>query len=193
MKRMNYKQEVIGILAIFFAFSTILNINNTNNNFYSKGEVQSIRATEVAFGVYREQELSKASRSKQRSVILEKYENYHTLTDKELKQLLQAVGFNGEALKTAWAIAKRESNGRPFAFNGNIKTGDNSYGIFQINMIGELGPDRREKFNLKSNSDLMNPVINAKITYHMTNGGKNWTAWKGLTPKAKAWIPKFPD
>jgi hypothetical protein len=125
--------------------------------------------------------------------ILEKYENAHTLTDQELVELLSAVGFEGHDLKEAWAIAKKESNGRPLAHNGNIKTGDNSYGVFQVNMIGELGVDRREQFGLKSNSDLLNPVVNAQIAYHMSKGGENWTAWKGTnTPKVKQWMSKFP-
>lgn len=193
MKQMSYKQEIIGILAIFFAFATLININNTNNNFSSIQATQSIKATEVAFGVYRSDEIIQLSRAKVRKEILKKYENSYTLSDRELKELLQAVGFEGEALKTAWAIAKRESNGRPFAFNGNLDTGDNSYGIFQINMLGQLGPDRREKFNLKSNSELFNPVKNAQITYYMTKGGTDWRSWKGLTPKAREWLPKFPD
>jgi hypothetical protein len=114
------------------------------------------------------------------------------LSDEELKTLLMAVGFEGKALKTAWAIAKRESNGRPMAYNGNRKTGDSSYGIFQINMLGNLGVDRKEKFDLKSNILLFDPVINAEITYYMTNGGEDWSSWKGLTPKAKEWLAHFP-
>ena len=129
---------------------------------------------------------------------LEKYSNTvykpsEMLTDKQLKELLIAVGFEGKALKTAWAIAKRESNGRPMAYNGNRNTGDSSYGIFQINMLGELGVDRKEKFNLKSNILLFDPVINAEITYHMSQGGQNWTAWKGLNAAAEKWLPLFPE
>ena len=125
--------------------------------------------------------------------VLSKYENAHALTDQQLVELLSAVGFEGQDLKEAWAIAKKESNGRPLAHNGNIKTGDNSYGVFQVNMIGELGVDRREQFGLKSNSDLLNPVVNAQIAYHMSKGGENWTAWKGTnTPKVKQWMSKFP-
>jgi hypothetical protein len=59
-------------------------------------------------------------------------------------------------------------------------------------MIGNLGPARLEKFNLKSNKELFDPVTNAEITYYMTNGGKNWSAWKGLTPRAKEWLLQFP-
>ena len=128
---------------------------------------------------------------------LEKYSNTvykpsEKLSDIELKELLAAVGFEGKALKTAWAIAKTESSGRPLAYNGNRKTGDSSYGIFQINMLGNLGVARKEKFDLRSNILLFDPVINAEITYYMTNGGTNWSAWKGLTPRAKEFYIKFP-
>jgi hypothetical protein len=116
---------------------------------------------------------------------LERYSNAvykpsEMLTDKELKELLWAVGFEGKALKTAWAVAKSESNGRPMAYNGNRKTGDSSYGIFQINMLGNLGIDRKEKFELRSNVLLFDPVINAEITYHMTQGGNNWSSWSSM-------------
>ena len=128
---------------------------------------------------------------------LEKYSNTvykpsQALSDGELKELLATVGFEGKALKTAWAIAKRESHGRPLAYNGNRNTGDSSYGIFQINMLGNLGVVRKEKFNLRSNVLLFDPVINAEITYYMTKGGTDWSAWKGLTPKAKEFYMKFP-
>jgi len=128
---------------------------------------------------------------------LEKYSNTvykpsEKLSDIELKELLAAVGFEGKALKTAWAIAKTESSGRPLAYNGNRKTGDSSYGIFQINMLGDLGIARKEKFDLRSNILLFDPVINAEITYYMTNGGTNWSAWKGLTQRAKEFYLKFP-
>ena len=115
------------------------------------------------------------------------YKPSDQLTDKELKQLLQAVGFEGKALRTAWAIAKRESNGRPLAYNGNRKTGDSSYGLFQINMLGQLGIDRKEKFDLRSNITLFDPVVNAEITYYMTDGGTNWSSWKGLNKPAQIW------
>ena len=42
---------------------------------------------------------------------LEKYENAHSLTDGQLVDLLKAIGFNGNALRSACAVAKAESNG----------------------------------------------------------------------------------
>ena len=120
------------------------------------------------------------------------YKPSEMLTDEELVLLLKTVGFEGVGLKKAWSIAKRESNGRPLAYNGDKKTGDSSYGVFQINMIGNLGPERLEKFDLKSNKELFDPVTNAEITYYMTNGGQDWSSWKGMTPKAQEWLLRFP-
>jgi len=109
---------------------------------------------------------------------LEKYKGAKELSDTELVDLLRAVGFEGKALKVAYAVAKKESNGRPLAHNGNVNTGDNSYGMFQINMLGSLGEDRREKFDLKSNKELLDPVTNAQIAHYMSNGGSDWSSWK---------------
>ena len=132
---------------------------------------------------------------------LEKLEGARKLSQEQLIELLQAVGFKGQALKLAWAVAMRESNGRPVAHNDNVNTGDNSYGIFQVNMFGNLGADRREKFGLTANTDLFDPVTNAKVAFHMTKGGTDWGSW-GLGPNAydgtadepsiTRWLPQFP-
>jgi len=132
---------------------------------------------------------------------LKKFAEQRTpFTDEELAQMLYAVGFEGKALRVAWAVVKKESNGRPLAFNGNTRTGDSSYGIFQINMIGGLGVDRREKYDLKTNRELFDPVINAEIAFHMTSEGDNWSSWKvgsGYNGVDQAhflnWYKKFPE
>ncbi len=143
-------------------------------------------------------ELTKMQKVQLKKETLEKFSNTvykpsEMLTDDELVKLLKSIGFEGQALKMAWAIARTESNGRPMAYNGNRNTGDSSYGIFQINMLGNLGVDRKEKFDLDSNYTLFDPVINAEITYHMTQGGADWSSWKGLTPATKVWLEKFPN
>lgn len=126
-------------------------------------------------------------------VYLSDYRNQDTqFSDEDLAQLLYCVGFRGSDLREAWAVAKKESNGRPLAYNGNSNTGDNSYGIFQINMIDNLGPARRDKFELTYNRDLLNPVVNAEIAFHMSQKGDNWTSWKGLTPRTKQWMAQYP-
>jgi hypothetical protein len=174
----------LGIMLLVVSSSVFANNANatnttTKNNLLSKSDQDPSTAHKAVFLV------SKAEK-------LKKYENATKLSDSELALMLNAVGFEGQDLKEAWAIAKKESNGRPLAFNGNALTGDSSYGVFQINMIGMLGPDRRDKFELDHNADLFNPVVNAKIAYHMSNGGKDWSAWKGITERTKEWMTKFP-
>ena len=122
----------------------------------------------------------------------ETYKHSETLPADDLKDLLWAVGFEGTALKTAWAVARVESNGRPLALNDNIRTGDKSYGIFQINMLGQLGLKRKDKFELVSNKELFDPVTNAEITYYMTKGGKDWSSWPNSIGKARNLILEFP-
>ena len=114
-------------------------------------------------------------------------ENAKELDPYELVEVLTAAGFEGKALKTAWAVAMRESRGHPMSHNKNAKTGDNSYGLFQINMLGSMGVDRLAKFQDKIGidkiTDLFNPIANAKAAYYMTAGGKDWGSW-GLGPNA---------
>ena len=98
------------------------------------------------------------------------------LTPKQLYIVLQGVGFKGHALKVAWAVAMKETHGNPLAHNYNPRTGDNSYGVFQINLYGAL-KGRVKAFGLKSAQDLTNPVKNAQIAYRMSSGGKNWSPW----------------
>jgi hypothetical protein len=182
IKWIERNKEIISILSISLLVGTPINSANANNikNNLSLEQAQSSQnASKEVFLV------SKAKR-------LESFENKTSLTDLELKELLSLVGFTGKDLVVAWAIAKKESNGRPLAFNGNHKTGDSSYGMFQINMIDSLGPDRRTKFDLDSNAELFNPVKNAEIAYYMTNGGEDWSSWKGITPKTRMWMNKFP-
>ena len=175
------KQKLIGILTIIVMLAQGLNVANASerNNLSTDTVVSASQTSKEVFLVSTEQKLKK-------------FENKGSLTDGELKELLYLVGFRGNDLKEAWAIAKKESNGQPIRFNGNTETGDSSYGMFQINMIGKLGPDRREKFNLDANSDLLNPVVNAKIAFHMSDGGSDWTAWKGITAKTREWMSRFP-
>jgi hypothetical protein len=174
--------STLSIVALISVFSNAANATpdlNTKNNLSLK-QAQTVDTTS--------KEVFLVSKAKK----LESFENKVSLTDLELKELLSLVGFKGKDLVVAWAVAKKESNGRPLAFNGNHKTGDSSYGMFQINMIDSLGPDRRTKFDLDSNADLFNPVKNAEIAYYMSNGGDDWSSWKGITPRTKTWMAKFP-
>jgi hypothetical protein len=174
---------VVGSMFLLVSIFGAIPSHATNNNLL-KQEVVSLATPKVAF-------LLSEDKNKK---ILTKYENATSLTDSQLVELLKAVGFKGKGLKMAWAIAKAESNGRPFAFNGNTKTGDSSYGIFQINMLGNLGPDRRDKLDLDLNAELFSPVKNAEAVFYMTKGGTDWTSWSSYHNGAiHKWLNRFPN
>jgi spore coat assembly protein SafA len=97
----------------------------------------------------------------------------------QLAQVFYQAGFRGENLVSMVAIAMRESGGRPDAFNGNAGTGDKSYGLVQINMIGKLGEARREQLGLTSNDQLFDPLTNAKAAYTISNNGTDLSPWGG--------------
>jgi hypothetical protein len=105
---------VVGGLAFLLVFSTIANAANA----------------EVVQVENKIEKISTFQLSKEQ--ILEKYKNATSLDPYECKELLSAVGFEGKALRMAWAVAQKESNCRPKAWNNNRNTGDNSFGIFQI-------------------------------------------------------------
>jgi hypothetical protein len=125
--------------------------------------------------------------------IKENYKKGEQLKPKELKAILYQAGFRGKNLKEAWAVAMKESTGRPRSHNDNPNTGDYSHGLFQINMIGSLGPARLKQYKLDSNKDLFNPLTNAKIAFQMSNGGKNWSGWNGIGSSTTKWFKKYPD
>ena len=185
IKFIERNKEIISTLSIVALVTVLSNGANADSGLDTKNNLSIEQAQTVDTA---SKEVFLVSKAKK----LESFENKVSLTDLELKELLSLVGFKGQDLVVAWAVAKKESNGRPLAFNGNHKTGDSSYGMFQINMIDNLGPDRRTKFDLESNSELFNPVKNAEIAYYMTNGGEDWSSWKGITPKTKYWMTKFP-
>lgn len=197
-------EKVVSIclsVAMVSVFSTYVQASSANEQ-KVKNEVQvqeEIKKEKTHEQLIEDEIKRHASRIK--ALQLEKFANQRTpFTNEELAQLLHAVGFEGKALKVAWAVVKKESNGRPLAFNGNTRTGDSSYGIFQINMIGGLGTDRRQKYDLNTNTELFNPVVNAEIAFHMSNKGENWESWKvgggynGIDQERfESWYSKFPE
>ena len=82
----------------------------------------------------------------------------------------------------AAAIAQAESSGNPRAYNP--KPPDLSYGLWQINMIGGLGPARRSQFGISSNEQLFDPRINAAAMFQVSNGCTNFRPWTTYTSGA---------
>lgn len=89
------------------------------------------------------------------------------LSYNELVDLALNAGFTDDESKIMAAIALAESRGDANALNDTTATGDLSYGLWQINMIDKpgymLGEERRKKFGLKSNEELWDPKVNARV------------------------------
>jgi hypothetical protein len=102
-------------------------------------------------------------------------------TQSELYSLAIAQGLDPYRAKIAAAIAMAESGGNPQAHNTNAGTGDNSYGLWQINMLGDMGPERRKKYGLTSNDQLFDPATNARVMKGESGSGTNWTPWSTYT------------
>ena len=84
-------------------------------------------------------------------------------SSKRIQRGLQLAGFSDDLIPIMTAITFAESGGNPRAHNNNASTGDNSYGLLQINMINEIGRERRENFSLTSNRELFDPSVNFKV------------------------------
>ncbi len=110
----------------------------------------------------------------------------------DVTNILKQAGFKGEGLQNALTILERESGYNPTALNPNKDTGDYSLGLFQINMLGDLYNERmnktwtmagtgpfanRKKFKLGKMEDLYDPLTNARVAYHMSKGGADFSSW----------------
>jgi hypothetical protein len=99
---------------------------------------------------------------------------------KDLIKLGLSQGLTPEKAITMAAIALGESGGRPSAHNPNRSTGDNSYGLWQINMIDELGPERARALGIKDYNQLKDPNVNARgMKMILTSQGLNaWSVYR---------------
>lgn len=111
-------------------------------------------------------------------------------TQEQIAQYLRNAGFPENAIPTMLRIAQLESNNNPNAFNPDSSTGDLSYGLFQINMLGKMGPERRKWFGIKSNEELYDPQKNADAAYKLWSSrekskgaGQGYTHWSTYNNK----------
>jgi hypothetical protein len=58
---------------------------------------------------------------------------------------------------------------------------DYSYGLWQINMKGSMGPTRRALYGLSSNDELLDPATNARVMSDISKQGANFNAWGAFT------------
>jgi len=98
----------------------------------------------------------------------------------QLKALALAAGFADRGASIMAAIAMAESGGRSAEHNNNPRTGDNSYGLWQVNMLGGMGPERRRAFGIGSNEALFDPAVNASAARKVfeSQGFGAWSVFK---------------
>lgn len=103
------------------------------------------------------------------------------LTASQIASLLRQQGVPADKIPTMTAISLAESSGNPRAFNPNASTGDKSYGLWQVNMLGGLGPERMKQFGLKREDELFDPAINARAAKKIleSQGLGAWSVYKG--------------
>lgn len=115
-----------------------------------------------------------------------------TLSADQIYAYAIGAGFPPRTAMTMTAIALRESSGQTDAFNGKVVVcpdgamacGDQSYGLWQINMLGAqgtpfgpclggqcgLGPARMASLGLSDPSELFDPGVNAAAAYAIWGG-----------------------
>ena len=119
-------------------------------------------------------------------------ETVSRVTPGQLAVILNQAGFKQSEIPTMIAISTAESGLNPKAHNPRYP--DDSYGLFQINMLDEpgykLGEERRQRYGLRSNEELKNPTVNAKAALDIRNR-QGLGAWSVYTSGAyKQYLPE---
>lgn len=104
----------------------------------------------------------------------------NALSVAEMTRLAKQAGFSDQEAAIMGAIGAAESSGNPRAHNPDASTGDNSYGLWQINMLGNMGPERRRQFGIENNEQLWDPSVNAKAAKAIFDqqGFNAWSVYK---------------
>ena len=97
----------------------------------------------------------------------------------QVAQAAYAAGFRGSELQTVVALTGVESGRNPRAHNAVPP--DNSYGLWQINMIGNLGPSRKKSLGLSTYEQLYDPNVNARAAWDISGHGSSFRPWTSYT------------
>jgi hypothetical protein len=105
----------------------------------------------------------------------------------QIYSLAKDAGLPDGKAKIAAAIAMAESGGNQSVITDD--SDDYSFGLWQINMKGSMGPSRRAIYGLKSDNDLLDPKTNARVMSSISHQGQNFSAWTTYTSgKYKEWL-----
>lgn len=91
------------------------------------------------------------------------------LSPTQLVDVLKQAGFTGEGLHVAWAVAMRESHGRPGALGAVNSNGTRDHGLFQLNDI-HMG-------RAIDPTQVYDAGANAAAAFRMSRHGTDFSAW----------------
>lgn len=121
-----------------------------------------------------------------------------TLSADQVYAAARSAGATHDEAVILTAISAGESGWRTEAHNPNAGTGDNSFGLWQINMLGNMGKERARSWGLSSYDQLFDPIVNAKaaVSILRSQGFKAWTVYtkgvyKKFLPQAQSAGAKF--
>lgn len=107
------------------------------------------------------------------------------LSQQQIAMYAQSAGMSNPVLMSAIAMAESSGNTRAH----NPLGLDNSYGLWQINMLGDMGPARRRQFGISRNEELFDPAVNARAAKKILDG-QGLKAWSTYTNGAyKRYMP----
>lgn len=91
------------------------------------------------------------------------------LSPDQLNGILIRAGFTGDALRTAWAIAMRESSGQPGLVGPVNGNGTRDHGLFQFNDV--------HRGSWIDFNRVYDPEYAAEAAFRMSKGGTDFSAW----------------
>jgi hypothetical protein len=111
------------------------------------------------------------------------------LSKQQIAQLARQAGWPEDKIPFVVGVAGAESGFKPKALNPNASTGDESYGLMQINMLGAMGPERLKAFGLQSKEQLYDPLTNLKAAKQIYDwqGPGAWSVYR--SGKYKEYMP----
>lgn len=99
----------------------------------------------------------------------------NAVNPQDLARMLEKKGFQKNDVWKMLAIAWRESRLNPRAHVRD--SDDDSYGLYQINMLGDLGPGRRKQYRITNDEELFDPNVNVRAARMLYGDGKGIKHW----------------
>ena len=111
-------------------------------------------------------------------------------SSEQIARIAKTAGIPEKHIPTMVAIALAESGGDIGArYNPEGNTGEDSYGLWQINMDPRYADERLKLFGIDNKKKLFDPVTNAKAAYEIfkQQGFNAWTVYR--TGKYRDFLP----